>query len=63
MATWMAGFVVLFDRIIRTRSRGFACSGDEPLQQHGFSPRTIPLADRDLLEIIRGEAHQRIGMR
>ena len=27
----------------------------ENMQQHGFSPRTIPLADRDILEIIRGE--------
>jgi transcriptional regulator with XRE-family HTH domain len=27
----------------------------ENMQQRGFSPRTIPLADQDLLEIIRGE--------
>jgi transcriptional regulator with XRE-family HTH domain len=27
----------------------------ENMQQRGFSPRTIPLADRDILEIIRGE--------
>jgi hypothetical protein len=27
----------------------------ENMQQRGFSPRTIPLTDRDLLEIIRGE--------
>src|SRR5580658_785058 len=27
----------------------------ENMQERGFSPRTIPLVDRDLLEIIRGE--------
>jgi len=27
----------------------------ENMQQRGFSPRTLPLADRDILEIIRGE--------
>src|ERR1022692_1955996 len=27
----------------------------ENMQQRGFSPRTIPLADRDILDIIRGE--------
>lgn len=27
----------------------------ENMQQRSFSPRTVPLADRDLLEIVRGE--------
>ncbi len=27
----------------------------ENMQQHGFSPRTVSLADHDILEIIRGE--------
>jgi transcriptional regulator with XRE-family HTH domain len=27
----------------------------ENMQQRGFSPRTIPLADRDILDLIRGE--------
>jgi hypothetical protein len=49
------------------RVRGLACQKrcevvgrelvvmPENMQQRGFSPTTIPLADRDILEIIRGE--------